>query len=86
MIARAQQLGLYKPQSGNYGAKLGPNKSVYGEGVLDRIKAERGRRKAVREENLKSEEKEKLDRAIAEGRMRPMELSTEADGRGMSLP
>ena len=56
LIARAENLGLYKPQSGTYGAKLGEEGDIFGESELQKI------RKA---NELKSErEQEELDRFI----------------------
>lgn len=39
LMQRAEQLGLYKPQSGTYGAKLGEKGDFYGESELDKIRA-----------------------------------------------
>ena len=39
LMYRAAQLGLYKPQSGTYGAKLGAEGDVFGESELDKIRA-----------------------------------------------
>ena len=38
MIARAEKLGLYTPQSGSFGAKLGEEGDVYGESKLEKIR------------------------------------------------
>lgn len=56
LIARAENLGLYKPQSGTYGAKLGEEGDIFGESELQKIR---------KENELKSEkEQEELDRFI----------------------
>ncbi len=39
LMARAETLGLYKPQSGTYGAKLGDEGDVFGESKLEKIRA-----------------------------------------------
>ena len=39
LMARAEKLGLYKPQSGTYGAKLGEEGDIFGESELDKIRA-----------------------------------------------
>ena len=39
LMTRAEKLGLYKPQSGTYGAKLSEEGDVFGESELDKIRA-----------------------------------------------
>ena len=39
LMQRAEKLGLYKPQSGTYGAKLGDQGDIFGESELDKIRA-----------------------------------------------
>lgn len=59
LVRRAEQLGLYKPQSGSYQAELGEDNSVYGKSVL----------KEAREENEARllDEKERKRREWLEG-------------------
>jgi rhomboid-like protein len=40
LINRAESLGLYKPQSGTYGAKLGEEGDIFGESELQKIRRE----------------------------------------------
>ena len=40
LIHRAEDLGLYKPQSGLYGAKLGEEGDIYGESELQKLRKE----------------------------------------------
>ncbi|KAJ5657235.1 uncharacterized protein N7484_000884 [Penicillium longicatenatum] len=71
LVRRAEQLGLYKPQSGSYEAELGEGNSVYGKSVLKeareknekRLLAEKERR---RQQWLEGEHKdqERLQRQI----------------------
>lgn len=41
---QAEKMGLYKPQSGSYGAELGKNKSVYGKSVLEEARLQNEKR------------------------------------------
>ncbi|KAF7714895.1 Rhomboid-like protein [Penicillium ucsense] len=65
LVRRAEELGLYKPQSGSYDAELGENKSVYGKSVL----------KEVREKNEKRllAEKERKRQQWLEGEQQELE-------------
>jgi rhomboid-like protein len=64
LIRRAENLGLYKPQSGSYGAELGDSNDPYGKSVLKeavkhnetRLLAEQEKR---RKEWLEGEQKER---------------------------
>lgn len=66
LIRRAEQLGLYKPQSGSYQAELGEENSVYGKSVL----------KEAREHNEARllDEKERKRREWLEGEHKEREL------------
>lgn len=55
-IIRAENLGLYKPQSGSYQAKLGEDGDIFGESELDKLRR-------ANELNNQQEEKE-LDEYI----------------------
>ncbi|KAJ6122846.1 hypothetical protein N7512_005311 [Penicillium capsulatum] len=65
LVRRAEQLGLYKPQSGSYEAELGEENSVYGKSVL----------KEAREQNEARllDEKERKRREWLEGEHRERE-------------
>jgi hypothetical protein len=39
LMQRAEKLGLYKPQSGTFGANLGAGGDIYGESELEKIRA-----------------------------------------------
>ena len=39
LMQRAERLGLYKPQSGTYGAKLGEQGDIFGKSELEKIRA-----------------------------------------------
>ncbi len=68
LISRAESLGLYKPQSGTYGAKLGEEGDIYGESELQKIR---------KENDLKSErEQEELDQFIQDRQQAVEERST----------
>ncbi|KAJ5280639.1 hypothetical protein N7478_006011 [Penicillium angulare] len=69
LVRRAEQLGLYKPQSGSYEAELGENNSVYGKSVLKEAR-EKNEKRLLKEQELKRqawldgehEERERLQR------------------------
>jgi hypothetical protein len=72
LITRAENLGLYKPQSGAYGAKLGEDGDIMGESGLQKLR---------RENELKANrEQEELDKFIERKRQAKDEeaLSLEA--------
>lgn len=50
LIHRAESLGLYRPQSGLYGAKLGDEGDIYGESQLQQLR---------RENELKAQQEQK---------------------------
>lgn len=52
LISRAENLGLYKPQSGLYGAKLGEEGDIMGESELQKIRRENERRELREQEEL----------------------------------
>ncbi|KAK2760913.1 hypothetical protein FQN54_002155 [Arachnomyces sp. PD_36] len=63
LIQRAEKLGLYKPQSGHYGAELGKEGNVYGKSVIQDVReANEAKNKEAeelaRKEWLESEAKE----------------------------
>lgn len=58
LIQQAENLGLYKPQSGLYDAKLGEGGDVYGESQLEKY--------AKAKEMRAKKEQEELDRLIEE--------------------
>ena len=62
LMARAEELGLYKPQSGRFGRKLGPGGDIFGESELDRIRAENVA-KAEQEEKELEEDIQKIQTA-----------------------
>ncbi|KAK2735956.1 hypothetical protein FQN57_001029 [Myotisia sp. PD_48] len=62
LISRAEELGIYKPQSGRFGAPIAKEGDVYGNSVLDEVRAEnekaaKQKEKDTREEWLSGEEK-----------------------------
>ncbi|EEP80907.1 predicted protein [Uncinocarpus reesii 1704] len=64
LMRRAEKLGLYKPQSGRFGAEVEKEGDVYGHSVLQEIRQENERKNLKREEAerhewLESEAKEK---------------------------
>jgi rhomboid-like protein len=64
LIHRAENLGLYKPQSGHYGSKLGEEGDIYGESELQRMRKEN--------EEKAEQEKQELDQYI-EGKQQAAE-------------
>lgn len=52
LIARAESLGLYKPQSGTYDAKLGEGGDIYGESALDNLRKAHEQKAEKEEEEL----------------------------------
>jgi rhomboid-like protein len=70
LIARAENLGLYKPQSGAYGAKLGDEGDIFGESELQKmrkeneLKAEREQKELdefIEQKHQAAEEREALE-------------------------
>ncbi|OJJ49552.1 hypothetical protein ASPZODRAFT_128040 [Penicilliopsis zonata CBS 506.65] len=55
LVRRAEKLGLYKPQSGTYGAERGENNSPYGKSVLNEVR-EYNEAKILKEEEQKRQE------------------------------
>lgn len=71
LVRRAQELGLYKPQSGSYDAELGENKSVYGKSVLKEAREQNEKRLLAEKERKRqqwlegeNEELERLQRQV----------------------
>lgn len=64
LIRRAEQLGIYKPQSGHFGVEKAKENDVYGRSVLQEVREENEKRNKLKEEEerqkwLEGEEKEK---------------------------
>ena len=55
LMQRAEQMGIYKPQSGQYAAKLGQEGDIFGESELDKIRAENVARAEKEEEDLEAQ-------------------------------
>ena len=73
LVRRAEELGLYKPQSGSYGAERGENDPVYGKSVLKEARELNERRLLDEKERKRqqwlegeNEERERLQRQIHE--------------------
>lgn len=71
LIRRAEQLGLYKPQSGSYGAELGENNDVSGKSTLKEMRKHNEAKRLAEEEKQRREwlegearDREKLKRQI----------------------
>ncbi|KAJ5953615.1 hypothetical protein N7454_000511 [Penicillium verhagenii] len=71
LVRRAEQLGLYKPQSGSYGAELGEENSIYGKSVLKEAREKNEKRLLAEKERKRQqwlegehEEQEQLQRQI----------------------
>lgn len=69
LIRRAEQLGLYKPQSGSYGAELGENNDISGKSTLKEMRKHNEAKRRAEEEKQRREwlegearEREKLRR------------------------
>ena len=65
LMQRAEQLGLYKPQSGTYGAKLGEEGDIFGQSELDKIRAA-NIEEAKREEEALDEQIQQLQKEAKE--------------------
>lgn len=76
LVARAEKLGIYKPQSGYFGAKRGENNSVFGVSMLDKIRQQNEEKEAKRKEEIVRKEKEQLEKDIAQGKAGPVDLQT----------
>jgi rhomboid-like protein len=73
LITRAENLGLYKPQSGAYGAKLGEDGNIMGESELQKLR---------RENELKADrEQEELDKFIEQKRQAKDEKALSLEAR-----
>ena len=55
LVRRAEELGLYKPQSGSYDAELGENKSVYGKSVLKEVREKNEKRLLAEKERKRQQ-------------------------------
>ncbi|KAJ6003399.1 hypothetical protein N7451_005946 [Penicillium sp. IBT 35674x] len=71
LVRRAEELGLYKPQSGSYEAELGEGKSIYGKSVLKEAREKNEKRLLAEKERKRQqwlegehEEQERLQRQI----------------------
>ena len=65
LMQRAEKLGLYKPQSGTYGARLGDDGDVFGESELEKIRAA-NIAEAKREEEALEEQIQQLQKETKE--------------------
>jgi rhomboid-like protein len=65
LMQRAEKLGLYKPQSGAFGAKLGAEGDIYGESELEKIRAA-NIEEAKREEEALEEQIQQLQKETKE--------------------
>jgi rhomboid-like protein len=65
LMQRAEKLGLYKPQSGTFGAKLGDEGDVFGESELEKIRAA-NIAEAKREEEALEEQIQQLQKETKE--------------------
>jgi hypothetical protein len=67
LMQRAERLGLYKPQSGTYGAKLGEQGDIFGKSELEKIRAaniaEAKREEEALEEQIQQLQKETKEKA-----------------------
>ena len=68
LVRRAEELGLYKPQSGSYGAELGDSNDPYGKSVLKETRKRNEARLLAEQEKQRQEwldgeqkEREKLE-------------------------
>lgn len=71
LVRRAEELGLYKPQSGSYEAELGEGNSVYGKSVLKEAREKNEKRLLAEKERKRQqwlegehEDQERLQRQI----------------------
>lgn len=55
LIRRAEELGLYKPQSGSYGAELGEGNNVWGKSVLKEVRQKNEARLLEEQERKRKE-------------------------------
>lgn len=68
LINRAESLGLYKPQSGTYGARLGEDGDIFGESELLKIRRANELRAEQEEQELETFIKEKQQAREEKGR------------------
>lgn len=55
LVRRAEELGLYKPQSGSYEAELGEDKSIYGKSVLKEAREQNEKRLLAEKERKRQQ-------------------------------
>lgn len=91
LVRRAEELGLYKPQSGSYEAELGEDKSVYGKSVLKEAREKNEKRLLAEKERKRqqwlegeNEELERLQRQV-EGNTALQKYQEAALTEGMAL-
>lgn len=91
LVRRAEQLGLYKPQSGSYEAELGEDKSVYGKSVLKEAREKNEKRLLAEKERKRqqwlegeNEELERLQRQV-EGNTALQKYQESALTEGMTI-
>ena len=73
LMQRAEDLGLYKPQSGKYGAKLGKEGDVFGISELEKIRAENEAKAKQEEEAFDAS----IERTMAEANAKAEAQATE---------
>jgi rhomboid-like protein len=91
LVRRAEQLGLYKPQSGSYEAELGEEGSPYGKSVLKEAREANEKRLLAEKERKRqqwlegeNEERERLQRQM-EGNTSLQQYQESALTEGMSF-
>jgi len=79
LIRRAEELGLYKPQSGYYGAELGEASDIYGRSVLKEAREQNEKRLLAEQERKRKEwlEGEAKDREKLEKMAKQLRRTTE---------
>ncbi|KAL2011781.1 hypothetical protein VTN00DRAFT_4499 [Thermoascus crustaceus] len=79
LIRRAEELGLYKPQSGHYGAELGEASDIYGRSVLKEHREQNEARLLAEQEQKRKEwlEGEAKDREKIEKMAKQLKRNTE---------
>lgn len=69
LIRRAEELGLYKPQSGHFGAEKAKENDVYGRSILHEVRKENEKRNKLKDEEERqkwlegeAKERERMER------------------------
>ena len=84
LMQRAEDIGLYKPQSGSFGAKLGEEGDVFGESELEKIRATNVAR-AEKEEKELEEHIEKLQAEVKEQKALQVKNEDAVEGKTSSV-